>query len=299
MVDLYIANNWNIDTFIRPWFDDPYAFRLALRKCDAFVSGSQLVQFFGRTTYSGSDFDIYVSAGSALAMGRFIRRSGYVFDPRRCDGPTFESTMYSATAEIYSHRDLRRRYGSRDILRVYYFLDDSRSREVQLIVTRHQNPLWMVMRHHSCESLDYRCFSVLKRNVAAVMNFLTWDRAVSLFPLSTFAHDVSYMARRPLKFLDGTRYSWVEKWESRGFSLIGNEHTVLRKDIPHGRRRIYDRYSWVIRWDLNGTCQCGLLYDIILMYLLRRSRPAALSRTRRGQSIVRRVSSHVRYDFEG
>ncbi|KII93847.1 hypothetical protein PLICRDRAFT_171552 [Plicaturopsis crispa FD-325 SS-3] len=254
LVDYYVSTTWSLEQFVQPWFLS-LPFRHILRKCDAYVSGSQVVQFFGRTTYPGSDLDIYVPAGSEYELARFVENFGYKFDPRRGDQASFLDTIYATTTNEDPERVLRGRYDSPDIVSVYYFVDHSNAREVQLIVTRHANPLWMVMRHHS----------------SAVMNFLTWDRAVSLFPMSTFVDQVSYIARRPIKGADGAYHPWVDKWSSRGFAVVGNECSALTRAIPHGRRHVYDRYSWVIPWDpqdmapqrVPGIVEDNISFDVL------------------------------------
>lgn len=79
-MDFYSRTVWDIDIFFKKWFIRPLIFRLVMRECRAFVSGSQAVQFFGRTRYEGSDLDIYCRGSSASAMIDWLILQGYKLD---------------------------------------------------------------------------------------------------------------------------------------------------------------------------------------------------------------------------
>ena len=53
---------WNIDNFLERFFDpgDVAPFRTWQEKADAIISGSAALQFFERSSYVGSDIDVYV-----------------------------------------------------------------------------------------------------------------------------------------------------------------------------------------------------------------------------------------------
>ncbi|KII93653.1 hypothetical protein PLICRDRAFT_171381 [Plicaturopsis crispa FD-325 SS-3] len=241
----YIRTVWDLDLFLTPWFADPQQFRDVLRQCNGFVSGSQVVQFFGRTEYSDSDFDLYVPAETAMAMGCYLLSLGYTFQPRGFDMPDFYSTARILGAEIKfdfrKHRrffERRDDYGDPNIIRVYYFLHSDRKRELQIIVSRHRNPLWIVMCHHS----------------TAVMNFFTWDRAVSLFPRSTFVDYVGFLAKgRYSTTIRDSLCPWVVKWLRRGFILVSNEDDFPHLKSVRGHRRVYDKKSWIVRCERRDT----------------------------------------------
>jgi len=48
-----------------------------LHESKAVISGSQIVQFFDRRTFPGSDMDIYVSEPSAPVVGNWLEKNGY------------------------------------------------------------------------------------------------------------------------------------------------------------------------------------------------------------------------------
>ncbi|KAJ7815296.1 hypothetical protein B0H13DRAFT_1924266 [Mycena leptocephala] len=71
------------DTYFQPWFrDGTEKLRNALRQSGAIVSGSQIIQFFDRTKYPGSDMDIFLRIGGVLNMTRWLTAQGYHLDAK-------------------------------------------------------------------------------------------------------------------------------------------------------------------------------------------------------------------------
>jgi len=50
-----------------------------LHETKAVISGSQIVQFFDRKAFIGSDMDIYVSGTSALVTGNWLEKNGFKY----------------------------------------------------------------------------------------------------------------------------------------------------------------------------------------------------------------------------
>lgn len=54
---------WNVDRMLLKFFRNPQGFRLLIGKTDALVSGSPVLQYFERTSWSDSSLDVFVQAG--------------------------------------------------------------------------------------------------------------------------------------------------------------------------------------------------------------------------------------------
>ncbi|KAJ7829047.1 hypothetical protein B0H13DRAFT_1916682 [Mycena leptocephala] len=83
LIKHYCELVWDVDTYFQPWFrDGTEKLRNALRQSGAIVSGSQIIQFFDRTKYPGSDMDIFLRIGGVLNMTRWLTAQGYHLDAK-------------------------------------------------------------------------------------------------------------------------------------------------------------------------------------------------------------------------
>jgi len=87
--------------------------------------------------------------------------------------------------------------------------------------------------------------TVLMSHLAAVMNFITANYAVSVFPRSTFIQRVSFIAR----LRTNNRQNWIEKYEKRGFTVIGGQRSLTSKhQLKLGKRCTLDNFCWTIKF---------------------------------------------------
>lgn len=142
---------WNIDTFFENWFHHPEIFRYTLAVCDAFVSGSQALQFFETVRYPTSDLDIFVPLSGFASMNNFLLHEGYTFvskEPRRNGLTKFVHTM-KARQKHGRLRDLN----NPNILGIADFVcteaaGHDAGRKVQVIVSRGES-LNCILGFHS------------------------------------------------------------------------------------------------------------------------------------------------------
>lgn len=79
------------------------------------------------------------------------------------------------------------------------------------------------------------------------MNFVTSERAVSLFPYTTliarkwFTTVSKRHRNRDLK-------DWAAKYVSRGFEIIDAEYHQVHKELGLGDRQLMDWQSWVVEF---------------------------------------------------
>lgn len=81
-VNRYRRRTWDINKFLRRWFNSPTSFRKTLRICDAILHDTAVRGFFDRDTQQ-SRLDILLSLEGLYVMGVWLERSGYTMLPHR------------------------------------------------------------------------------------------------------------------------------------------------------------------------------------------------------------------------
>jgi len=156
LVDEHCRCEWDIDSFLLNWFRHPMDFRGKLGQCDGIVSGSQVLQFFDRTCYSDSDFDIFLRPEGALEMGRWLQANDYVYSPSSAAVPTFEYAFHLATRRLLCQGGDRHSYiNNNSIIQIFNFVrpgwvegSNNNNGQIQVIVVRH-HPIKHVLNFHS------------------------------------------------------------------------------------------------------------------------------------------------------
>ncbi|KAJ6510109.1 hypothetical protein C8R47DRAFT_1208153 [Mycena vitilis] len=182
IVRYYKAIVWDPDKFFRPWFiEDPALFRRMLGECGGAVSGSQITQFFDRTSYQDSDLDIFLRIGRLHQMGQWLRGQGYVYT-----SSTAEYEALSRKALRLSTKMIIEKSSPDDTIRgVFNYTRYIASltviyvQKIQLIVVD-SNPVdHIIFDFHS----------------TAVINYMVSDAVVSVFPVPTLFLHKSYVVR--------------------------------------------------------------------------------------------------------
>ncbi|KZV80361.1 hypothetical protein EXIGLDRAFT_756312 [Exidia glandulosa HHB12029] len=233
--------------------EDVLEFRRLQAKHQFLISGSAALQLLDRTIYPDSDLDLYLFPNDAEAVGRWLIGRGYEFSPDVRGGQTFEEAVKFAKLDR-EHDD---RYedseyalpGVRDVLSFTKLIDrtprwpgqpslshilEDKFTEIQLIVSD-VTPYEAILKFHS----------------TVVMNVVTWDRAIALFPLGTLDQ------RRGIKTLltNWTFEEAVDKYRRRGFSFLqpyARFDEGFKRAFKFGHRFFGDEHSWVIRLDTTG-----------------------------------------------
>ena len=82
----YMAEAFNMNTIYSKFFntdEDILSFRREIAKAGALVSGSQVVQYFSRSHYAGSDLDVYVHYHESEYIAMCLLELGYKYVPSR------------------------------------------------------------------------------------------------------------------------------------------------------------------------------------------------------------------------
>ena len=233
VADNYLEEGWDSTEFFSSWFTDPIAFRQLLRKCNGVVTGSQSLNFLNRHTCLYSPLDIVVPAETFSIMGRWlIIQGGYELDVTVPVDfrSSFRSINTSAKVTLtvsYGHV-LARILGSYHSMSIYVLCQFSKF--------SHKRPF-------------------IK---AASMNFISWNKAVCLFPHSTLIQLRAY-TNVSMYGPNGVTRTWVEKFQSRGYEIIGSSFACKMRPKERYKRRIFDSLSWIINLNCHGKIACFFL----------------------------------------
>lgn len=229
-----ILRIWDINTRLLRFFDEPTAFRSKLGECDALIAGSFALQFFEGVFWRESDLDIEVQVGETLEKlhNFMIGRGGY-----RLATKDDESRAFAEAHNVGEQQEYLAWHETSDVVevRTYYRKKGVTVLKAQLIATGGL-PVQCILR----------CYYT-----SCIMNFITWNKAYSIFPNITFVRHKTV----PLRALDHLEQPYYIKYRERGFDLEPRVSTrekgefVIRPGASYAQRRIGDRYTWTIKLD--------------------------------------------------
>ncbi|KAI5927612.1 hypothetical protein F4810DRAFT_272395 [Camillea tinctor] len=215
------ANEWDINVKLGRFIKDPAGFRSQLGRSDALISGSFALQFFERIIWPESDLDIMVQDGESLeGLSKFLtEKEGYEMAGER--------TFTEEGDDILGYRTS----------------DFPDMKKVQLIAT-YGPPVQAILRGYY---------------TTALVNFISWNKAYSIFPRSTFlSHETI-----PLKSMDEYFGSLHAKYSRRGWRMRTESVMVEGLSQPDplgslakkGNRRVGDRDTWIIQLDTSSVAK--------------------------------------------
>ncbi|KIM41069.1 hypothetical protein M413DRAFT_47916, partial [Hebeloma cylindrosporum] len=215
---------YRIEKILGRWFNfrQILQFRNLQATTGMLISGSSAPQFFDRTVYEDSDLDLYVDHKHARIISQWLLSIGYRFKA------STDSDI--KTLEMGLNKNMPELSGGRDYFQAVAVLNFKKGRRapIQLITTK-DAPLVMVL------DFDYTC----------VMNFITHNKAYSIYPHATF------IERRSLSLHQSEHASaGILKYETRGWSNVEYldpiEYSNPASSFAKGSRRIGDRKCWTI-----------------------------------------------------
>ncbi|KAF7971995.1 hypothetical protein HWV62_19271 [Athelia sp. TMB] len=251
-VQQYFHTAFDINAHLGIFLPDPLAFRNMQTKTGAVISGSNVVQFFDRTYYHDADLDIYVNPGHCRAVGaHMVKVQGYrVVEQEEDNSKTTLDVDGSiehvkAMASTAANHARETRYSHRSI-HVVCWLErvtaNGITQRAQVILTA-----------------DCVFHAIMNFHSTCVMNIITYDRAVSLYPLATFEHRTNRKMLRPNASATTTRHidNALAKYKHRGFpvsiSSDDEENSIL---FQFGTdRQVGDKWCWTVRLDMEGVAQ--------------------------------------------
>ncbi|KAF7967714.1 hypothetical protein HWV62_33303 [Athelia sp. TMB] len=249
-VESFNSVAFNIDTFLSTLGLDPIPFRSMQQRTGSLIGGSTALSFFTRTQYLNDNINLFVQPGHAYEVARhLIDVQGFSYRPPGSRGARdFVDGIADATP-----RSLKRRQ-RQDSVHTIHAIDRvhrfekriDRARVIELLVMQtSRSAVHAILNGHS----------------TATMNILSYDCAVSLYPLSTFG--VSENQELKWNMLDSPvdAYLGIIKYSDFGFSpraYISKEYAreILHTDIE---RRIGDEFCWTIKFKTDNLDERVLL----------------------------------------
>lgn len=263
----YEARVWSLRNFLSTYIRDASvnAFRDLLRNCNALAFGPAVLTFFDRTNTGGIALDIAVPYEAMLRFAYFLYMQGYTVQ----GGLELFKHMLNDHASCYSAFKLKVR-GERNI-----FENDRESERytferhcghcyehncvMRSVVVLHLVrclPHQHVLFQHSCKWLHVFIFPYLSElYTAALMNVISCDGAVSLFPRTTFVHRRSLVCRIQQLDSDNNHKSgrnWLQKYAKfNDMYIVGLTFYVFER-VEIGPRKFGDDLCWFISYDHDG-----------------------------------------------
>jgi hypothetical protein len=85
------------------------------------------------------------------------------------------------------------------------------------------------------------------------MVFIAWNKAVCIFPRSTFIHRRSFTTQSHFLF-HNQFWTWAKRLVDNGFHVFGEGENIelTCNDTQTQRRQVGDGLTWTIDFDING-----------------------------------------------
>ncbi|KAJ6552785.1 hypothetical protein B0H19DRAFT_1072284 [Mycena capillaripes] len=218
---LVLASCFSLHRLLSPFFGDATqvdAFRAMQGRTGTIVSGSTALQFFNRRIWEGSDLDVYVDRPGAALAAIFIVDTGYTFNPRKSQEKTVSAQL------VQSIKDRPPSYLGRGIADVLDF--HKGDKKIQLIVAT-TTPMEIILSFHS----------------TCVMNIITHDRAIALYPESTFRTKEALIVETVGAGQVAGRQKYIDRgWTMRPSPYLDDTHE-LGVRMP---RSFDDKFTWTI-----------------------------------------------------
>ncbi|KAF7341847.1 hypothetical protein MSAN_02040200 [Mycena sanguinolenta] len=193
-------------------------FRQMQRRTGTLISGSMALQLFNRLTWRDSDLDIYVTRVSAPMAALFILQHDYKFYPRKSQDECIDAQLDAS--EAYKTPSYLGR-GIADVLDFH-----KGSNKIQLIVAS-TDPMETIMSFHT----------------TCVMNTITYDKAFSLYPWSTFVTSEALV----VETVGAGQEVGRQKYADRGWALTHAMSASRNSELGvRVHRSVGDRFTWTI-----------------------------------------------------
>jgi hypothetical protein len=222
------------DHILGKFFSSPTKFRSFQAQCNGIVSGNVVLDFFARTkNFILSDPVLILSVpyDSSSDPESYLEREGY--KPVAKDTETYKK---------YSRYHYR-------IWEVYEHPDRSTSGENRVKVLH-------VDSYHSGVASAFKDAAL---KFTACHNFVTWNKAYSLFPYVTFVEQKGYFTREVTRAaMESGMGHQLDQIAAAGYDIRDVAWYPEQTDRIVRRRRFGDKHSWIIDLPTNGVIASSL-----------------------------------------
>ena len=229
----HLQRRFNINILLRPFVSYPQMFRSELGKHDTLISGGFALNFFGLGWSNVSVLDLFVEAGR--------QKDGLVNYIKDREGYDKEDNLEITTVRGFFCWTTKRICSLLNFLQGvarFIFSSSKRPGKTIRLTATHGPPVETIIRY------SYATTSV---------NFITWNKAYSIFPMQTLIHRKCH----PLRLWNDEFGSLLREQVSQGWTnrdVIWPELTTdARHRISNGHRRVGDQSSLTISLDTNDV----------------------------------------------
>ncbi|CAJ2514167.1 Uu.00g022860.m01.CDS01 [Anthostomella pinea] len=213
------SREWNINSRLARFFDDPRAFRAEIGHCNALITGSFVLEFFARTVSPGDHLKILVQKGQdADRLEACFLSVGYQLTNVNSSFETQERTLI--------------KHGTNGAVTILY-----------LYMSGTKIPLDPVLNSPTSDNV----------------NFISWNKAISVYAKLTFVkHDSVLLAPRDMVsegHLDWLgRHGWRMQTRISAVRKDLADFTQQRSDtVAVGHRRVGDILCWTMPLDTTSV----------------------------------------------
>ncbi|KAJ7683372.1 hypothetical protein B0H17DRAFT_1205230 [Mycena rosella] len=246
LVVFYVQHAWNVHRFLSHWFGRSGDMLNFLRRSAAIVCGPAVLQYFNRNSpHDRSPLNVCVDFRGFVGIGKFLAGQGYQFSPSGGAGiKDFEMITLLEAAWMPENR--LKVHGERSVTQ-----EDHGSRSFTFVRRFSSSNLRVVVVHLvRCELHRF----VFAMHSTALMNYITSDYAVSVFPRTTFVKRrtlVSCQERFPGVDDALTKAeNWLKQYNpGRGHFQIVAASSKVYADAEVGVRWVGDTRCWTIPLD--------------------------------------------------
>ncbi len=254
-VSSYLRRAFKLERLLSRYLSDKEI--LELRRLQfstgAIISGSTVLQFLDRSFYPDSDLDIYVQQDYKREIALWLESIGYKMLPRK--GST-NTNLQHALDEMDDLSNVPMIPPSSNVYPgSFAILEFSRGyseNKVQLMITE-GSPVASVLNFHSSMFKLFDPFYLLTPALACVMNFITYEKAYSLYPGATFAARkslVTSVISRPSRSHHLATERALGKYKARGWEVYRRiTKEMITEDTANfstGLRRVGDSKCWTM-----------------------------------------------------
>ncbi|RDB23173.1 hypothetical protein Hypma_009674 [Hypsizygus marmoreus] len=210
--------------------EEAFCFRVLQAKTGMIIIGSVVVQFMDRAPLKDIDLDVAVGHEHSYEVGRWLCLIGYQFQSDL--GPAHSFAEAHVQATLGMHRDLGA-FGSplfwSRVASVFTFRHILRSTTIHLISAEY-SPLDVILASHS----------------TCVMNFITHEQAVSLYPFEMFHSRWSLVCNTVDSMQETSRQKYVRRGWTMVKSLTYMEIINPKSEFRTRNRFVGDDNTWAL-----------------------------------------------------
>ncbi|KAJ7635114.1 hypothetical protein FB45DRAFT_1143097 [Roridomyces roridus] len=230
---------FSLTRLLVPFFGDRAQvdrFRQIQADTGTLISGSMALQFLERTTYPGSDLDLYAYKAHAERPVAFILENGYVFKPRAQKTTNVIDDLFRdlemavdvpQKPDVFDHlcsllgvSHRVSRYPANGIVDMLEFTKGDK--KIQLMLAK-ASPVEVILDFHS----------------TVVMNLISHASAYSLYPWSTFVTKRAVQVGYSMTSREEGRQKYID----RGWQMSSSAPTSTEFQ---GLRWVGDRHTWTL-----------------------------------------------------